>query len=171
MQSGGFTDKAKTALSLAEKTASRMRAGYVGTEHILVGLLRENTGVAARVLKGNGADEDKILDMIKELIMPETTVAVKEKEGYSPRARKVLEEAHRQAARFGQKETGTEHILLAMIREGENVAVRLMNTMGINLQKVYVETLVARMILEDGAAPGDTVLISLEQGELAASVK
>ena len=63
-------------------------------------------------------------------------------------AKKILEEAHRQAARFGQKETGTEHILLAMIREGENVAVRLMNTMGINLQKVYVETLVA--IGQDG---------------------
>ncbi len=143
MQSGGFTDKAKTALSLAEKTASRMRAGYVGTEHILVGLLRENTGVAARVLKGNGADEDKILDMIKELIMPETTVAVKEKEGYSPRARKVLEEAHRQADRFGAQATGTEHILLAMLKEGENVAVRLLNTLGVSVQKLYADTLIS----------------------------
>ena len=95
MLSGGFTDKAKMALSLAEKLASRMNTGYVGTEHLLIGLLRENTGVAARVLKGNGADEEKILEMIRDLIMPEAGTAVKEKEGYSPRVRKVLEEAHR----------------------------------------------------------------------------
>ena len=97
MQSGGFTDRAKAALSLAEKMASRMSAGYVGTEHILVGLLREKEGVAARVLKGNGADEEKIVEMIQELIMPEVTVALRERQGYSPRAKFVLEEAHRQA--------------------------------------------------------------------------
>ena len=130
MQSGGFTDKAKAALSLAEKTASRMRAGYVGTEHILVGLLREGTGVAFKVLKENGADESKIIEMIQELIMPETVVTIKEREGASPRAKAVLDEAHRQADRFGADKTGTEHILLALLKEGENVAVRLLNTMG-----------------------------------------
>ena len=80
MQSGGFTDRAKMALSLAEKTASRMRAGYVGTEHILIGLLKENAGVAARVLKENGADEAKLIEMIQELIIPETPVIIKERE-------------------------------------------------------------------------------------------
>ncbi len=149
MQPGGFTDKAKTALSLAEKTASRMRTGYVGTEHILVGLLKENTGVAAKVLKGNGADEEKIMDMIRELIMPEAAVAVKEKEGYSPRARKVLDEAHRQADRFGAEATGTEHILLALLKEGENVAVRLLNTIGMSVQRIYADTLIA--MGEDGS--------------------
>ncbi len=148
MQSGGFTDRARTALSLAEKMASRMSAGYVGTEHILVGLLREKDGVAARVLKANGADEEKIVEMIRELIMPEVTVSVKEREGYSPRARFVLEEAHRQADRFGANATGTEHILLAMLREGENVAVRLLNTLGISVQKLYADTLVS--MGEDG---------------------
>lgn len=148
MQSGGFTDRARTALSLAEKMASRMSAGYVGTEHILVGLLREKEGVAARVLKANGADEEKIVEMIRELIMPEVTVSVKEREGYSPRARFVLEEAHRQADRFGANATGTEHILLAMLREGENVAVRLLNTLGISVQKLYADTLVS--MGEDG---------------------
>ncbi len=166
-----FTNNAQEALNYASRCAGRLKQGYVGTEHILAGLVKEQEGVAHRVLSDNGLQLQQILDMIQELIAFENGTGLKEREGYSPRAKKILEEAHRQAARFGQKETGTEHILLAMIREGENVAVRLMNTMGINLQKVYVETLVARMILEDGAAPGDTVLISLEQGELAASVK
>ncbi len=143
MLSGGFTDKAKMALSLAEKLASRMNTGYVGTEHLLIGLLRENTGVAARVLKGNGADEEKILEMIRDLIMPEAGTAVKEKEGYSPRVRKVLEEAHRQADRFGAQATGTEHLLLALLKEGENVAVRLLNTLGISIQRLYADTLIA----------------------------
>ena len=148
MQSGGFTDRAKAALSLAEKMASRMSAGYVGTEHILVGLLREKEGVAARVLKGNGADEEKIVEMIQELIMPEVTVALRERQGYSPRAKFVLEEAHRQADRFGANATGTEHILLAMLKEAENVAVRLLNTLGISVQKLYADTLIS--MGEDG---------------------
>jgi len=148
MQSGGFTDKAKTALSLAEKTASRMSTGYVGTEHILVGLLKENSGVAARVLKENGADETKIVEMIRELIVPDVAVAVREKENYSPRAQRVLEEAHRQADRFGAERTGTEHLLLALLKEGENVAIRLLNTLNISIQKLYADTLIA--MGEDG---------------------
>lgn len=148
MQSGGFTDKARTALLLAEKTASRMSTGYVGTEHILVGLLKENTGVASKVLKENGAEESKVVEMIQELIVPDVTVAIKEKGNYSPRARKVVEEAHRQADRFGAERTGTEHLLLALLKEGENVAIRLLNTLGISIQKLYADTLIA--IGEDG---------------------
>ena len=75
-QKFGFTDKAKAALKLAEKTAIRMHTGYIGTEHILVGLLKEGTGVAAKVLLENGADEAKIMEMIQELIVPESTVMV-----------------------------------------------------------------------------------------------
>ncbi|MDO4463046.1 MAG: ATP-dependent Clp protease ATP-binding subunit [Bacillota bacterium] len=148
MQSGGFTDKAKTALRLAERAATRMNAGYVGTEHILVGLIKEGTGVASKVLLENGAQEAKIVEMIQELIAPTDAVILKEKEGYSPRAQAVLEEAHRQADRFGVEETGTEHILLAMLKEGENVAARLINTLGISIQKLYVDTLIA--MGEDG---------------------
>lgn len=147
-QKFGFTDKAKTALKLAEKTAVRMHAGYVGTEHILVGLLKENTGVAAKVLIDNGTDEAKIMEMIQELIVPDGLVAVLDKESYSPRAQFVLEEAHRQADRFGAERTGTEHIFLALLKEGENVAVRLLNTLGISVQKLYADTLIA--MGEDG---------------------
>lgn len=143
-----FTDKAKTALLLAEKAAKKLRQGYVGTEHILVGLMKEKTGVAARVLFDNGVDEQRVMDMIQDLISFDSSVVIKDKEAYSPRAVKILEEAHRQAERFHEKLTGTEHILMAMIKEGENVAVRLLNTMGISTQKIYVDILIA--IGEDG---------------------
>lgn len=143
MQSGSFTDKAKTALMLAERTASRMHTGYIGTEHILVGLIKEKTGVAAKVLKENGVEEDKLLEMIKELIVPDAAITLKEKEGYSPRSEAVLEEAGRQAQRFKAERTGTEHILLAMLREGECVATRLLKTMGMAIQKLYIDTLSA----------------------------
>ncbi len=138
-----FTDKAKAALLLAEKTAVSLRQGYVGTEHILAGLLKEGTGVAAKVLTANGLDEIQLLEMIRDLITPDKGVLARDRDGYSPRSLKVLEEAHRQAERFGSGRTGTEHILLSLIKEGENVAVRLLNTLGVSAQKVYVDTLVA----------------------------
>ena len=148
MQSQSFTEKARDALGHASKCAASLNQGYVGTEHILAGLLKEGTGVAAKVLTENGVDLDKLLDMIRELIAFENGAPVREREGYSPRAQRILEEAIAQAKRFGQKEAGTEHLLLAIIKEGENVAVRLLNAMNVNLQKVYVETLQA--IGQDG---------------------
>ncbi len=148
MQSQSFTEKARTALAQAAKCAGSLNQGYVGTEHILAGLLKEGTGVAAKVLTENGVELDKLLDMIRELIAFENGTSVRDREGYSPRAQRILEEAQTQAKRFGQKEAGTEHLLLAIIKEGENVAVRLMNAMNVNLQKVYVETLQA--IGQDG---------------------
>lgn len=138
-----FTDKARTALNLAERAARNFKQSYVGTEHILLGLLRENTGVAATVLENSGVEEYQIKEMIKDLIAPESTVMLAERDGYSPRAEKVLEEAHRQAERFHSEKTGTEHILLALLKEGDNVAVRLLSTMGISIQKLYVEVLTA----------------------------
>ena len=143
-----FTEMAQEALTHASKIAGRLKQGYVGTEHILAGLLREQTGVAHKVLADNHVELQQVLDMIQELIAFDGGVGLKERGGYSPRARKILEEAHRQAERFGQKETGTEHLLLAIIKEGENVAVRLLNTLGANVQKLYADTLIA--IGQDG---------------------
>ena len=143
-----FTDKAQNALAQASRCARSLKQGYIGTEHILVGLLKEDTGVAAKVLADNGVETGQVMDMIRDLIAFENGVAVKDREGYSPRAARILEEAHHQAARFGQKHTGTEHLLLALIKEGENVAVRLLNTLGANVQKIYVDTLIA--IGQDG---------------------
>ena len=143
-----FTDKAQSALSHAGRCARSLKQGYIGTEHILFGLIKEGTGVAARVMTDNGIQEDQVLNMLKDLIAFENGVQLKEREGYSPRAKRILEEAHRQAERFGQHLTGTEHILLAIIKEGENVAVRLLNALGANVQKLYVDTLLA--IGQDG---------------------
>ena len=138
-----FTGKAQNALNFAEKCAKQLKQGYVGTEHILVGLIKEGSGVASKVLMDNGVTTEGVLKMIKELIAFESGVALHEREGYSPRAEKVLEDAHKQAKRFGQKKTGTEHILLALLKEGENVAVRLLNTLNVSVQKVYVDVLTA----------------------------
>ncbi len=138
-----FTDKAKVALQKAAKAAKDLHQSYIGSEHILVGLLKEKTGVAARVLSDNGVDEVQLISMIKELIAPEGNVALLERDGYSPRAAKVLEDSHRLAEKFKSQQTGTEHILLAILREGENVGLRLLNTIGVNVQKLYMDTLIA----------------------------
>jgi ATP-dependent Clp protease ATP-binding subunit ClpC len=143
-----FTDKARAALAQAEKCAKQLKQGYVGTEHILVGLMREGSGVAAKVLQDNNVNAPQVMEMIEELITLDSNVALRERGNYSPRARKILDDAHKQAQRFGQRSTGTEHILMAIIKEGENVAVRLLNTMNVSLQKVYVELLQA--IGQDG---------------------
>ena len=138
-----FTDSAKAALSHAEKTARKLQQGYVGTEHILIGLLKEGNGVAAKVLFQNGVDEKQVMEIVKDLITFDGAVALKDKENYSPRAQKVLAEAHRLAERFHEKLIGTEHILMALIKEGENVAVRLLNTLGVSTQKVYIDVLIS----------------------------
>lgn len=143
-----FTNNAQEALKAAARCASALKQGYVGTEHILAGLLKEQAGVAHKVLTDNGVELNRVTDMIRESIALDGGVGIREREGYSPRAQKILEEAHRQAARFSQQQTGTEHILMAIIKEGENVAVRLLNTLGANVQKIYVDTLIA--IGQDG---------------------
>ena len=143
-----YTDKAKTALNLAVKMARSLKQNYIGTEHILLGLLKENTGVAAKVLLENGMNEAQLLEMIKDLIAPGNAVAIVERDGYSPRAMRVLEDSERQAIRFHSNLIGTEHILLALLKEGENVAVRLLNTMSVSIQKLYMDVLVA--MGEDG---------------------
>ena len=138
-----YTDKAKAALQKAAKAAKDLHQSYIGSEHILVGLVKEKSGVAARVLAENGVDEVQLISMIRELIAPEGDVALMERDGYSPRASKVLEDSHLLAEKYGSRLTGTEHILLALLREGENVGLRLLNTIGINVQKLYMDTLIA----------------------------
>lgn len=143
MKSNGFTNSANEVLANAAKISKKLRIGYIGTEHILVGMLQEKVGVAGRVLEDNGVTLDKIMDMIQELIVPEKGVVVKDKDGYSPRAKELLETAIDQAERFQSEEVGTEHMLLAMLLIGDNVGLRLLNTLGISVQKVYFDTIVA----------------------------
>lgn len=139
-----FTDKAKAALQQAEAVSKKEKHHYIGSEHLLLGLLKEGTGVAAAVLLANGIEAKRLQQMIDELIAPDNVgVAVREKDGYSPRALAILEEAHTQARKFESETTGTEHLLIAILRDTDSVAVRLLNTLNIQVQKLYVEVLLA----------------------------
>ena len=118
-----------------------MQCNYVGTEHILAGLLREGSGVAAEVLAANNIELDKLLELINELVAPGDEVAVMDRDGETPRTQAVLERASEIAERFECDEIGTEHLLLSMIKEGDCAACRLLNTMGANPQKLFVDIL------------------------------
>lgn len=137
-----YTAKAKKAIDIATRISKSLHHSYIGTEHILLGLLKEGTGVASQVLADNGVEYDKVLELIEELIAPGNTVAVLE-DGLSPRAAHVLEVSKAEAARFHSEKIGTEHLLIAMIKETECVASRLLNTLSVNVQKMYVDTLIA----------------------------
>lgn len=138
-----YTAKAKKAVDIAARISKSLHHNYIGTEHILLGLLKEGSGVAAQVLNDSGVELNKVLELIKELIAPSTGAAVLEPPGYSPRAEKVLENAAREAVRFHSEKIGTEHILISIIKEPECVASRLLNTLAVNIQKLYVDTLIA----------------------------
>lgn len=138
-----YTAKAKKAVDIAAKMSKTLRHNYIGTEHILIGLLKEGTGVASQVLKDNGVELEKVLELIEELIAPASAVNLLEPEGCSPRAERVLEGASKEALRFRSEKIGTEHILLAMMKETDCVASRLLNTLSVNIQKMYVDTLIA----------------------------
>ena len=144
-----FTSKAQKALKLAEKASKSLKHNYIGTEHLLLGLIREGSGVAANVLMENGVAADRLLDLIESLIAPSGQTAVADIDGWTPRAEQILENAKREADRFLSREIGTEHILIAIMKETECAASRLMNTLSVNLQKLYADTLVA--MGEDGS--------------------
>ena len=139
----GFTKKAEEALELAAEAASELGHTSVGTEHILLGLLRQGECVASEVLIENGADEERIVSILEQLISQDNNVNVAEPNSYTPRARRVLDQAAREAVRFKAQLIGTEHILIAIIKESESVALRLLNTIGVNIQKTYVDLLIA----------------------------
>ncbi len=130
-------------MELAGKLSKKLQHNYIGTEHILAGLIQEKSGVAAQVLIENQVEEQKLLEMIEELIAPGGGTSLMDIDGYSPRTQRVLDTAEKEAARFGSEKVGTEHLLLALLKENESASVRLLNTMGINLQKLYIELLVA----------------------------
>ena len=138
-----YTEKAKKVIDIAGRTSKQMHHSYIGTEHFLIGLLKEGTGVAAKVLDENGVLLSKTIELIKELIAPEGGVALAESDGYSPRAAQTLENAEKEAKRFRSERIGTEHLLIAMLKETDCVASRLLHTMGTNVQKLYVDTLIA----------------------------
>ena len=139
-----FTKQAQTALALAKAAAIDFELGYIGTEHLLLGLLSETEGTAGRVLEEFQVDGKKLVELIDKLVTPAEAGAITEIEEdpvYSPRTEKVLESAVLEAQNGGGEKAGTEHLLLAMLRETDCVGTRLLYTLGVNIQKLYAAVL------------------------------
>ena len=139
-----FTKQAQTALTLAKAAAIDFELGYIGTEHLLLGLLSETEGAAGRVLEEFQVDGKKLVELIDKLVTPAevgNATEIEMKPAYSPRTEKVLESAVAEAQNSGCEKAGTEHLLLAMLRETDCVGTRLLYTMGVNIQKLYAAVL------------------------------
>ena len=148
-----YTKNALAALRAAKNASKKTNQNYVGTEHLILGLAQEPDGVASRILAGNGVTRQRLEEMITQLNIHPGSLALLDHEGYSPRCQKVLHMARSQADKYRSDQTGTEHILLAIILERENVALKILEAMGINISKVYYELLAA--MGEDPAAHRD----------------
>lgn len=142
MQSG-FTKKAEEVLQYAAETAFELGHGSVGSEHILIGLLRTNDSLAQTVLQENEVDIDKVIELVSQLMSPDRNVGLMEPKSYTPRAARILDMAGREARRYKAQLIGTEHILIGLLKDSESVATRLLGTLGINIQKIYVDLMVA----------------------------
>ena len=139
-----YTAKAQKVLEIAAKLSKKLKHNYIGTEHILLGLIGEGSGVAAQILTDNGVEEEQLLQLIEELIAPsDGGTALAERYGYTPKADIVLDMAAAEADRFKNDDIGTEHLLLAIIKSADCAASRLLNTMSVNMQKIYVDILAA----------------------------
>ena len=132
-----FTIQAQRALQLAIELAEKCHHQYIGTEHILLGLVREGTAVAGKVLKANNVTEDKIMEMIAKFISTDGKLSVADPSGYTPSAKRVLEQAMQESKESGSRLVGTEHLLLAILKDGNCVASRIITTLGASIQKIY----------------------------------
>ncbi|MBP3927240.1 MAG: ATP-dependent Clp protease ATP-binding subunit [Clostridium sp.] len=134
-----FTQKARDAIRLAVETAQELEHGYVGTEHLLLGLIKEGTGLAAVVLEQFDVTEERVLELMERLITPPSPTRVAGQPEYTPGARAVMQASYEEAVFFRAPLIGTEHLLIAMIKDGKCTASRLLNTMNVNIQKLYIE--------------------------------
>ena len=135
-----FTERARKVLSLAQEEAQRFQHNYIGTEHLLLGLVREGEGVAAKVLTSLGVDLEKVRKAVEEIIGRGDRVVVGEI-GLTPRAKKVIELAIDEARRLNHHYIGTEHILLGLIREGNGIGAGVLESFGLSLQEVRAKTI------------------------------
>lgn len=138
-----FTNKAKEAIRLAAETAEELGHSYVGTEHLLVGLMEEGSGVAALLLEQNKVTRERVIELIKRLIAPAGPTVVADKLEYTPGAREVLEASYDEAVFFKAPLIGTEHILIAMIKQSRCTASRLLNSLNVNIQRLYIDLMAA----------------------------
>jgi ATP-dependent Clp protease ATP-binding subunit ClpC len=145
-----FTERARKVLTLAQEEAQRFNHNYIGTEHLLLGLVREGEGVAAKVLSNLGIELTKVRSAV-EFIIGRGERQVMGEIGLTPRAKKVIELAVDEARRLGHHYIGTEHLLLGLIREGEGIAAGVLESLGVNLEKVRSE--VIKVLTQTGNAP------------------
>ena len=131
-----FTPRAEEALRLAQEAAEEMGHGYVGTEHILLGLMREENGIAHRVMREYGMTEDMICTVLERSVGKGLSGAAPS-QGLTPRAKSAVELAVSEAMRMGAACIGTEHLLMGLLREGSNMAIRVLETVGIDPKKMY----------------------------------
>lgn len=158
-----FTDKAQAAIGKARAAAASLQHGYVGTEHLLIGLLQEKESVASMCLEANGVEEEKLISLVSQLITPVSSISTWEIGRYSSRARYVLENSVREADRFQSQQIGTEHILIAILKDTDCVAARLLNTMHIQISKLYNDLLAA--MGEDSARHKDDMEAAARTGK------
>lgn len=135
-----FTEQARRVLSLAQEEAQRFKHNYIGTEHLLLGLIREKEGVAAQVFNNLGVDLDQVRHAVKTIIGQGERIVLGEI-GLTPRAKKVIELTIDEARRLHHHYVGTEHILLGLIREGEGIAAKVLENSGLQLERAREETL------------------------------
>ena len=136
-----YTKQAANAVRYAAKKAKEMKHPYIGTEHLLLGLREEFSGVAGQVLAQNGVETEKIMQLMDELIAPREEMPASQKPKESPRLRYILANSEKEAHRLRTAEVGTEHLLLSMIRDVDCVAARILITLNISLQKLLKDIL------------------------------
>ena len=137
-----FTKSAAKALDNSLNVAKSFGHNYVGTEHLLIALVKTK-GVASEVMRENGVEEEKLSVLIEEMLEADGNVAVADRPQYTPRAKKIIENSISEAERLGASHAGTEHLLISLLKETDCLGVRLLNTRGINVQKLYVDLLTA----------------------------
>src|SRR5579884_3777440 len=146
-----FTERARKVLTLAQEEATRFNHNYIGTEHLLLGLVREGDGVAARVLSNLGVELNRVRSAVEFIIGRGDRMIVGEI-GLTPRAKKVIELAVDEARRLGHHYIGTEHLLLGLVREGEGIAAGVLQSVGIDLDNARTQTI--QVLSQSSAASG-----------------
>ena len=141
-----YTKSANNALKYAKKVALQLKQEYVGSEHLLLGLMKEKNGIAYAVLTKNGVDEERLENLTSQLMMDHTNVALVDKADYSKRCQDILDLADKEATKFKSKQVGTEHLLIAIIKHPDSVAFRLLTAMNIAIPKMYGEILTAMCV-------------------------
>ena len=169
MNENKFTPRAEEALRLSQESAEELGHGYVGSEHLLLGLLREEEGLAHRVLTEYGLTDEMILSVLRRSVGA-GLAGTAPSQGLTPRAKGVVELAVSEAARMGSPMIGTEHLLMGILREGGNMALRILRTVGVDPKKMY-SSIVQKINEAPKAAPAGTVSSAKDSGKKGSALE